>query len=298
MKMLLKLPLMVAVAGLHYNLAQAAVMMASEDAELFGTLNQANTEFNCSACGPAAAVNSFVYLQNKFPKNYPDHALVPTTNGNKPTQPEQAAIANMLGGPNFMNSKAGTQIENFIVGKQKYLDGLKADKKAGATAFAVQMNSKWRTDIGGVKPGYVQDLTIPTESFIYDQIKAGEDVEILVVTADLKFSHYLTITSISFDTETSKGTMGLVDPLGGGRVTDDILGLGNKFIKLDYMLNMKPTFISAAVAESASMPEPGTLVVLTCGLLGLALARRSTGSAADRVARDDLRGLKADSSGQ
>ena len=158
----------------------AALIAASEDATKFGNLDQANTNCPNMSCGPTAAVNSFVFLQNNYPTIY-TNPLVPTPNSPIPAHPSQtdmAAVANDLAGPTYMGtcSCGGTLIEDFILGKQAYIEST----DPGSTIYAAQMNFAWRTNqnhFGAAKPGYVQDNTIPTVNFIANEIAAGEDVE-------------------------------------------------------------------------------------------------------------------------
>jgi hypothetical protein len=248
--------------------ASAKQVKYMEDATLFGTLDQAITNCPNANCGPTAAVNSFVYLQNAFPNTYKKQ-LVPTVNGKKPSVAEQKAVANNLG-TNYMKnccgtSKGGTKIGDFILGKMDYIEA----QDPGVTTYAAQTPAKWANVIpkhpGTPKPGYVQDDTIPTLSFIAAQLKAKEDVEVLLDN-DKGQLHYLTLTGINYDDVTNVGTFYYVDPLGGGRNNSKILGLGgDKFIQTDYKLAGINSDIAGVVAESP-VPEPGTWLLLGVGM--------------------------------
>ena len=267
----------------------AKVITYKEDPTLFGTLDQKGTNCPKVNCGPSAAVNSFVYLQNAFPNIY-KNPLVPTKNGKKPTQAEQIAVANNLG-TNFMKNccataKDGTKIGDFILGKMDYIETPIAQGGAGdpgVTVYAAQTPAKWANVIpkhpGVKKPSWVQDQTIPTLGFIAAQLKAKEDVEILLDN-DKGTLHYLTMTGISYDDTTDKGTFYYVDPLGGVRGQNKILGLGgDMFIQTDYMLAGINSDIAGVVAESP-IPEPGTWLLLGAGLtvLGAGLRGRRAGA--------------------
>ena len=73
---------------------------------LYGNLNQ-NTipaPLGPVACGPTAAVNSFVYLERKYPSVY-NRSLVPDLNADGLYQNnELVAVAQTLAGANFMNT--------------------------------------------------------------------------------------------------------------------------------------------------------------------------------------------------
>jgi hypothetical protein len=242
----------------------AAVLTANENQNLFGTLNQANTNCPNVSCGPTAAVNSFVFLQNMYANIYPNHVLVPTTNGNNPTQAEQAAIANLLATDTYMGtcSVCGTTIEDFIYGKNTYINTVDPN----STIFAAQISIAWRnpTAAGHMvpKPAYVQENTAATAQFIYNEIQAGEDVEIFV-GFDAGGAHYLTLTGITWDNVANTGSMNFVDPSGGGRGNDNFTTANGMLHFTNYGGGAT---IFHAVAESP-VPEPETLGLLVAGII-------------------------------
>jgi hypothetical protein len=262
--------------------ASAKQVKSMEDATLFGTLDQAATNCPNVNCGPTAAVNSFVYLQNAFPKIYKT-PLVPTVNGKTPSAAEQKAVANKLGTDYMKNccgtSMDGTNIGDFILGKMDYIEA--QDKSV--TIYAAQIPGMWANVIpkhlDAPKPAYVQQNTIPTLSFIAAQLGAKEDVEILLDN-DKGQLHYLTLTGLDYNDATNMGTFNYVDPLGGGRSQAKILGLGgDKFIQTDYKLAGINSDIAGVVAESP-IPEPGTWLLLGVGMAFLGpLLRRKRASA-------------------
>lgn len=242
----------------------------------FGNLDQANTNCPEANCGPSAAVNSFVFLQNRYPSIY-GNLLVPALQGGNPTQADMVEVANTL--TEFMNPcgcSDGTAIEDFIFGKSAYIDSV----APGTTTFAAQTTAQWRNPTPGgttaQKPAYVQDLTRPTLQFIFDQLKDSEDVEIFVTFVDVRFKHYLTVTGMTWDTATNTGSFNLVDPLGGNQIASnfELDTLGFVFLK-DYGGGV---FISNAVSESplpAPVPEPGTIVLFSLGMALLTPLRRA-----------------------
>lgn len=105
-----------------------ALYHASEAPALFGDLSQQEPTLTAAygdyASGPAAAVNAFVYLQNKFPTIY-DASLVPGS-----TPADLAATALKLGGREYMSLLTPLQIYGlsngisssvFIKGKYAYV---------------------------------------------------------------------------------------------------------------------------------------------------------------------------------
>jgi len=251
-----------------------------------GNLNQNQT--NCTGgqngCGPTAAVNSFVMLQNLYPQTY-DKSLVPSAAaGNNPTQAEMAAIANQLGDSEPMNpnpttymdcqSCNGTYIENFIYGKQKYME----EKVPGKTVYNAYVGGtfEWRNNPGGTpgynnggQPGYVT-RGAPTAAWLAGELSRGEDVEIFIERTN-GTSHYLTLNSISFNDATNTGTIGAIDPLTGGPVTANITGLnGDGYLTLNYSAG---STLFHAVSESP-VPEPGTWVLTLIGTVAILLRVR------------------------
>jgi hypothetical protein len=92
--------------------------------------------------------------------------------------------------------------------------------------------------------------------------------------------HYLTLTGINYNDVTNMGTFYYVDPLGGVRGNNKILGLGgDTFIQTDYKLAGINSDIAGVVAESP-IPEPGTWLLLGVGMafLGPLLRGRRAGA--------------------
>lgn len=232
---------------------------------LYGYLNQhVLTDFGGPgdgnyACGPTAAVNSFMYLQNKYVGNY-NGALVPGGN--------LAAVAQTLG-TSYMNTLANgtTYHDDFIWGKYQYLETV----APGKTTYEAQDYWTWthHTPFSWVSQRY------PTWSFLYNQLVHCEDVEILLSWTS--GGHYLTLTSFHWtDVDTdgvidvSEGaTIDYIDPWTGAWATSAIwhaFDAGNPFLETNYHSG---AWISMAVKES---PEPGTIALVAIG--GLVLLRR------------------------
>lgn len=309
-------------AAFYIGMAAASpIVTYNEDPNnnLFGTLNQRaiaacgnnTTEDKSQACGPTAAVNSFTYLQNRFPGTY-DNRL---TNGNP------AGTANALSAPKYMNCSCdpktgGTAINNFISGKQTWIN----EKASGTTTFE---NQNYFSGAAGAAP--------PDFGFIATQVMKGQDVELLIgfyqKDADGDYlrmgGHYLTVTGVSFNDVNGNGrfdagdtpnSIYFVDPWGKDKTTVNggirsSSGLTSDTETVEYtkpdpnpdtndftatflVMNDYFTFtsalngnsdgawndgntqtkIEAAVAES--VPEPGTLSLVAVALAGLAAVRR------------------------
>jgi hypothetical protein len=273
--MTIKRPIVACFAVLLVIAAVAAILSGpvvgmpidvSLDPKKFGRLDQTRTNCPTMNCGPTAAVNSFVYLQNMFPGTY----KVPLVPAGK-----EIDVANTLNGKNFMNTccveGGGTSIADFILGKMAYLE----QQNKAATRYKAQMSDEWNPPghPGVKKPTFVQDNIKPTVAFIADELKAGEDVE-LALKPLTGPGHYVTLTGITFDTETGTGTISFVDPMGGMLGKAGIMrGSGeNASIVTDYMIGNQVTRVVGAVAESP-VPEPTTLLLVGTTAAGIGLAR-------------------------
>ncbi len=247
----------------------ADVITAGENPLEFGDLNQHDTSCNNVACGPTSATNSFVFLQNTYASVY-GTTLVPHINGNSPYQDEESVaddLSTIMHTCNLCNPGAGgTFIEDFIAGKQQYMNAM----APGRTVFAAQMNFAWRTtdpdgNNVGAKPAYVMDNTVPTAQFIASQIAAGEDVEVFLA-GDV--DHYITLFDFTFDTLSHVGEIGYIDPDTGGIGFSNITGQdASGFLDVAYGANSES--IAHVVAESP-IPEPASLALLVVGAIALA----------------------------
>jgi len=236
------------------------------------------------ACVPTAVANSLVYLQNKYPGAY-GTSLVPDVNlSGTLDNPDIGAVASKLATNAYMNTKStinggGTWYDMGIYGKQKYIE----EVAPGKTTYAAMLSTTW--DYGGIdrapgeyppipKPDWVQQNTLPTWRFLYDNLKDGEDVEIGINEAD--WGHCLTLTSFHWtDTNSdnivqfSEGaTIDYIDPATGAWVNGASIyqasdGLGGylPYLTIPYG-DYGGATLNMAMKES---PEPGTLALLLSG---------------------------------
>ncbi len=260
------------------------------DASLFGHLDQHDTDCQLVNCGPTAAANSFLYLQQRYPDIYNGaNTLVQTRIGGGF---DLAGVANSLGsaymggcaGANCGAIPSGTLIEDFIVGKINYFK----DRAPGTTAVEAQMNFPWRSDQAATpdlknpspKPANVIDSTPPTLGWIADQLRKGQDVELFM--ANGANQHYITLTGITFDDVTNIGNMKIIDPWTGTEKTIGIQGLTSGFIDTDYAIDGAGfDYVAHAVAESPlPVPEPEMYVLMLAGfgVVGVIVRRRKDGS--------------------
>ncbi len=278
-------------AALSLGPAHAVPMTASEPAAMFGDLAQGATKCPAANCGPTAAINSFVFLQKMYTKVYGDKLI--GNAGMQPTKAELIAAANNLA-CNFTqnctaNRSAGTFIGDFILGKQDYINTISGGALNDSTTFAAQISQTWGDAIDPnhkqAKPGYVTDDKKPTWNFVLNQIKHEEDVEVEIAFPG--GAHYLTLTGISFDPATKKGTLSVIDPFTGMATANPlplVLETGAKkknpltgFLAVNYRSMLSS--VVGAVAESPknpkqAVPEPTAAALLIAGLAGLLAVRR------------------------
>lgn len=239
--------------------ASATLYDMQWDPGLYGSLKQEDTNCPNVSCGPTAAVNSFVFLQNKYPDIYRNRLT-----GN--SYQDWIDTANLLIGPDYMDmeccsgTKGGTPASNFVSGKMKYFDAF----APGTTTIHFQEQPTWQ--------------------FLLEELKRGQDIEILLGIYETGTGrvdgHYVTVTGIKFDDINNNNTIDgeeasvfFVDPL-DGNAAQNVLSMRNGFLELpDYWVDGLATFIEVAVAESP-IPEPGTILLFVFGIAGLGAMRR------------------------
>ncbi|MDP6636474.1 MAG: PEP-CTERM sorting domain-containing protein [Phycisphaerae bacterium] len=275
-----------------------------KDQALYGNLDQDDIPNGGKyMCGPTAVVNSFIYLQNKYPGTFGTDLVPPgASNGQDldgdgifgDSYDDMIAIAQILGDPQHMNTQptigggssttaAGTWDDMLIFGKWVYMENV----LPGVTVYGAEMDAVWAwpgrpaTETPGIpKPSWVQDgvdpLFHPSWRFLYDELVACEDVEILIV--DEGWGHYLTVTGFVWNDANGDGVVDAaegavihyIDPATGLAGTSSIRQNG-----LDQQLLVSYGTIPNAqliMTVKESTPEPATISFLALG--GLALLRR------------------------
>jgi hypothetical protein len=246
---------------------------------LFGNLQQTDVP-DCGmglfACGPTAAVNSFAFLQRKFPEIYDNKLIVdPGMNGIDYQDLVDTAVA--LGGVDYMMCAAcqgGTFIDKFISGKRKWIQ----ERAPGSTIFKDQQDPPWQ--------------------FLWGELWDMEDVELLLGFYDQNSNrlggHYVTLTKFWWEDtnmddriDENNAMIGFVDPADGTLKMHSLEDSGAPYLFTDYGVGLAInnteiafTRIEWAVSESP-VPEPATIVLWSLGLIGiLGLARRRRSQAA------------------
>ncbi len=241
-------------------------------------------------CASTSMTNSFLYLQEMYPKIY--GTKLTTENGAvTPTQARDdldASVGGVHRAGNYWNAK--------VAWVNKYASGTTTFSAITMTGAKTPQGKSYKEDRDAVK----FDAT-PQQmwTWLTQQIKAGEDVELGI------FDHMTTVMGYAIDTTNDKMYLEIIDPnaprAGGGvgpgttskakegewvsaTFTRDGIMLGGFSVK-DYE---KP-YIYYMFAESP-IPEPSTLTLMTVaaltGIVGwvssAATRRRSTAAALHR----------------
>lgn len=256
----------------------------------FGTYDQNSSLITaCSqggesdACGPVSAINSLVYLQNRFPNFYadPKPMLVPDT-----TPAAINGLANTLATAMGCTCGNGTTPEGLATGLRGYINGHETP------------NTK--TDVTEVDNPSIDWLM----GELYDRENVELSVDLYKKNADGTYSfqagHWITATGAAthdtngngyFDSGDTPESLSFVDPGGDGSainsgqmVKDQALGSTGAVNHANLLqlpdfdwgtLDVSPgsiTVITAAVSESPErtrIPEPSGMAVLTVGLAAL-----------------------------
>jgi len=150
--------------------------VVDEGASLFGHLNQSQVP-DCGefACGPTAAVNSFVFLENKYPNVYKNFSL--TGGGITEANLKDTAkkLVHLMG---CTVCDKGTKEEGMLSGKRAWFQ-----EKAPNTTLVTSMES-------------------PSWSWIFSELQHGEDVEVLIgnyLGGVRKGGHWVTLTGMNWN---------------------------------------------------------------------------------------------------
>lgn len=215
-----------------------------------------------NACGPTSVVNSFVYLQNRYPGIYGTLLTGGTTQQNLINTGENLACYMSC------NSNTGTAIGDFITGKMDYINAV----APGTTTFAFQ---NFFDPVNSI---------LPTFNFLFNELSHGEDIELLIGwyvfnaqsnQLERRGGHYVTLTGISSANNDGTGTINFVDPSGGVNQNNIATFLSGGAIRT---IAYKPdgvtvAIIEAAVAESP-VPESTTFVLVLGGAVPILLRLR------------------------
>lgn len=249
-----------------------------EGMDLFGNVDQTalGDVLGGCGCGPVAAVNSFVYLERRFPGQY-GTSLTPLDRVGEEKIAGDLAL-------NWMHtSDKATTIQNFINGKMDYID----ENAPFTTNFAAQVSP--RLEPGTFEGSRSTEFVEPTAAFLAGELRDGEDVEVLIAQFDEKgvqtFGHFVTAVKLDWINQKGDGfmapsdgaTWGFMDPNGG--VVRDKRFIFESDGELMFQGPSGGTFeIVAIVSESPfrktpPIPEPQTWRLLLAGLGALGASR-------------------------
>jgi hypothetical protein len=271
--------------------ALATEYSIQKETDLYGNLDQDDIpSIGSVACGPTAAINSFVYLENKYSSYFGgQNSIIPNqsqdmdNDGDIDYYDDLIAAGQTIAGANYMNTKlsiGGTWDDMMIYGKYQYLQ----DNTNKLIDYGAQLSSIWawqgsrpQDEIPPIaKPAWVMDNTVPTWDFLYNNLLDCEDVEILInYTSGEEGGHFLTLSSFHWNDVDEDGiidqvenaTIDYIDPATGAWGQSPIWHSSGSIVGTYSSL---PFEITMAVKES--IPEPATIALL--GLGGILLRKR------------------------
>ena len=254
------------------QVGKAAVYAAQENMAAFGTVNQNQVSGGAlgnggNSCAPTATINSFTYLQNTYPWDYPNNALM---GGNATWAQAGIALAGLMG----TTGANGTFVGGLMFGKQQWFVNNAPNQIvlagqgpafAGALGFGGSAAFPWFTP-GAVNPG-----------FLYNQLATGEDVELWISPPGGGIAHVLTLTGITYNNAAGNPNMygaadtvslNTIDPAAPGGNTPLTLNPGTLTVG---GANYTGYRISWAFAESPVPDAAATSGLLLIGVLTLGL---------------------------
>lgn len=226
-----------------------------KDLALYGHIDQRDARIvnGNVACGPTATINSFIYLQNKYGYGLDVNSADPYADVN-----ELGVLMGLGAG--------GVSDVGFIAGKREWL-------RLYGNGKYYEVHQAANPALGGV---------IPTWDFIYNELRACEDVEIGFAWDPGSGGHVVTATSFSFDDTDNDlfidpnetALLDFIDPWGGVEIPPSRLTMGaDGYLYLSYVgggAGRGATGRIIMVAAESPIPEPATIIVW--GLLGMLAA--------------------------
>jgi len=255
--------------------ARADWVEIQKDYNLYGhvynTDDGTSTGTGISCCCPTATINSFRYLEQKYPGLY-DTKL---TKGNIVVARDTLA--------NGWDARPGmgcpSTYKDIWENKVWYIE----DNAPDTTVFSGMVNANiagwYRAEdlVGGA---------YPTWDYLWEELGKCEDIEIGIQPLETGDGHCLTLTSLKFNDENDNGVwdttearkIDYLDPNNPSQLfeADLLVGVGGRFEFTWHNGGANPqqlVYIDLAYAESP-IPEPGMFLMLGAGILALLFRKR------------------------
>jgi hypothetical protein len=214
-----------------------AVWSATEDGAYFGNLDQHSLQYAYSqfgtgndnmACGPTAATNSLVYLENAFPSLF-GQSLIASAGHSMQGKSTYTTYddwiytaGGVLASPKYMNTTQaeGTYHDQFIWGLYKYTESVAGGKLSYAAEDYSSPKYWGNAPAPSGPPSWVKGGG-PTWDFIYDGLNdsASVDVGLSYVGGG---GHFISIKGMTWNDVADTGTLTFMDCWTGKTVTTDI----------------------------------------------------------------------------
>jgi hypothetical protein len=286
------------IAGPLQGQVRAAVYSAELDVNLFGYLNQNDIPIIGSfASAPAASVNAYVYLQNRYPGIY-GTSLAGTTMSQWIQTAERLAQAQYMA----TADNGTTFIRDQIYGNTTYLNDTVPDLNRFAGQAVLSDGVDWTQ--ARPQPPFIQRVFPTWQSLYFAILQQNAIVIDLYFPGTIRPTHTVTGTSFHWNDIDGDGFIDLsenaeidfidpLDPAGPpeppsnnrrpkrrfGRIYEEILGVGGPFgdrrLRFSYsdsgvfLRSETDGFITSAFYVLEPVPEPSTMVVFAIGLVAL-----------------------------
>jgi hypothetical protein len=206
-----------------------SVWSAAENLAYFGTLNQRSLDYSYPqfgtgdgnmSCGPSAATNSLVYLQNAFPDIY-GHSLIAAAGRSMTgsiaytTYDDWIYTAGgVLASAKYMDTTQanGTYHDDFIQGLYNYT----RTASPGTLCYSAQdywATSSWGGQPAGTPPSWVSGVA-PTWNYLYGALNRSDDV-LALFSYVRGGGHYVSIEGMTWNDVQGSGTVTFMDPWTG-----------------------------------------------------------------------------------
>jgi hypothetical protein len=284
------LPSLIIAAGLisagGVSVATGSVYDVALPIEMCGYLSQLDVPvIGDYACGPASAVNGFVYLQNLRPNEYNASLVVVQDqdlngDGHVDLYDDMIDTAWTLGQSDYFNTiqTQSTLPDNYIWGTRQFIE----ERVPGITEYEAQTQWSWVNH--PPQPEWVTQL-VPTWEFLYQGLLDAAACQILLAFPGYPdgFGHWVTLSGFHWDDVNENGvieyeeaTLNFMDSLSGAPGSVNVWHGGDGRLMTDYFF-ISGTWVGTAVRI---MPVSSRAIPTVCewGLAVMVLLMMTTGS--------------------
>jgi hypothetical protein len=227
---------------------------------------------NAGICGAAAAVNSFVFLRNTYPKTY--GSLIPDWDKDGDVDEDDQTESRDLLANGWSDTRTGMYGPDggTPMSIWEYKNYWFDDFAPGRTHFSGQIHRDVKSWYRG---GMLTGNKYPTWDFLWRELSEGEDIELLILPEDGGSGHVVTLTGLSFDDKDGDGVwdqtatglakelsnMIYLDPNDVSKKQQPILSLDGERLEFEWWGDKRVWYVEGAFSESVPVPATGWLVL-------------------------------------